>query len=193
MDDEADRVRKAVAEPIVIVEYNPEWPRMFKAEKAHLFEVFPSGVLTRVEHFGSTAVPGLASKPVIDILAGVRSLSEVRETVAPRLVAEGYEYFWRPTFGDNVGPFYAFFIKRDPATGERTHHIHVVEEEGFDEHWARLVFRDQLIADPALAREYARLKRDLAARRGVDRATYTEGKNAFISAAMERAKQLGWW
>jgi len=72
--------------------------------------MFGSRLIRRIEHFGSTAVPGLAAKPIIDMLVEVPSLRAAKLDVAPVLCAAGYEYFWRPTFGDNVPPWYAFFI-----------------------------------------------------------------------------------
>jgi GrpB-like predicted nucleotidyltransferase (UPF0157 family) len=86
----------------------------------------PVDVVRRIEHFGSTAVPGMAAKPVIDMLVEVSNLQAVKTRVVPVLEAQGYEYFWRPTHGEDGGPFYAWFIKRGP-NGVRTHHIHMVE------------------------------------------------------------------
>lgn len=182
-----ERVARLVAEPIEVVTYDPGWPEAFEREKRHLLEIVPSGIIRRVEHFGSTAVRGLAAKPVIDMLVEVSSLDDVRSRVVPLLEAEGYEYLWRPTFGDDGSPFYAWFIKRDPATGRRTHHIHMVEA-GFREHWDRLVFRDYLRAHPGAVDEYAALKRTLAAEYPGDRAAYTRAKGEFIERVTTAAR-----
>ena len=104
------------------------------------------------------------------------------------LEAQGYDYIWRPTRGDDVPPFYAWFIKRDPATGVRTHHIHMVEPHF--EHWDSLLFRDYLIAHPDVAAEYAGLKRRLAAAHAHDRETYTNGKREFIQRITRLAKGI---
>ena len=96
--------------------------------------------------------PALAAKPVIDMLVEVTSLERTRTEVVPVLTVEGYDYFWRPTFGDDTPPWYAWFIKRDEA-GVRTHHIHMVEADF--PHWERLLFRDFLIEHPEVAAEYA--------------------------------------
>ncbi len=187
MESLEDKVRRVTAEVVDIVDYDPAWPARFEQEKQHLLACFPEGSIIRIEHIGSTAVPRLAAKPIIDILAGVNDLALVREEIAPLLEAQGYDYFWRPTRGDAGPPFYPWFIKRDDA-GERTHHIHVVEM-GFAEHWDRVLFRDYLIAHPETAAQYATLKRRLAAEFAGDRVRYTEEKTAFIVAVTERAKR----
>jgi len=118
------------------------------------------------QHFGSTAVPGLAAKPIVDILVEVADLEETKTRIAPVLEAQGYDYFWRPSSGDSTPPFYAWFIKRGGG-GARTHHIHMVEAHF--EHWDRLLFRDYLIQHPEVAREYAELKLRLCERHDRDR------------------------
>ena len=90
-------------------------------ERDHLLECLPNGLLGRIEHSGSTAVPGLAAKPVVDMLVEVTDLEAVKARVVPLLEAQGYDYFWRATIGEDGPPFYAWFI-RDPDTGRRTHH-----------------------------------------------------------------------
>lgn len=186
-ETQAARVARVLGDPIEIVDYDPAWPEAFAREKAHLLGCLPGGLIGRVEHFGSTAVPGLAAKPIVDLLVEVADLGAARERIAPVLEAEGYDYFWRPTRGDDVPPFYAFFIKRDAATGQRTHHVHMIENTPtFAEHWAQLKFRDCLIADRAVAGEYERLKRRLAVEHPNDRIAYTEGKGAFIRGVMAR-------
>ena len=171
-------VADVVREPIAIVPYDPRWPQMFRDEAAHLRACLPPELIRRIEHFGSTAVPGLAAKPIVDMLVEVTDLAATREQVAPILESQGYDYFWRPTHGDDGPPWYAWFIKRD-ASGARTHHIHMVEAS-FDEHWSRLKFRDALIARPELAKEYETLKIALAAATPDDRVAYTRAKSEFI-------------
>lgn len=185
METLEQRVARVVREDVAIVPYDPAWPRMFAEEKAHLLACFPGGIIRRIEHFGSTAVPGLAAKPIIDMLVEVRSLEETKTRVAPALEAQGYDYFWRPSFGDDVPPFYAFFIKRTP-TGSRSHHVHMVEAD-FDL-WDRLLFRDYLIAHPAVAKEYADLKLRLAREFPNDRVAYTDGKSEFCARVTGQAR-----
>jgi GrpB-like predicted nucleotidyltransferase (UPF0157 family) len=136
-------------------------------------------------------VPGLAAKPIVDLLVEVTSLRAARTQIAPVLQKQGYDYFWRPTFGDDTRPWYAFFIKRDEQ-GIRTHHIHMVtRRRPFQVHWDRLLFRDYLIAHPETAREYARLKTQLVADHPADRVAYTEGKTRFIAEVMKRVVARG--
>lgn len=180
-----EKVRRLMAEEVEIVPYDPAWPEMFRAEAAHLRACLPPELVGRIEHFGSTAVPGLCAKPIIDILVEVASLAETKKRIVPILTARGYDYLWRPTWGGDVPPFYAWFIKRDEA-GRRTHHIHMVERDF--EHWDRLLFRDYLIAHPETARAYGELKLSLARHHPRDRVAYTEGKREFIARLMARIR-----
>jgi GrpB-like predicted nucleotidyltransferase (UPF0157 family) len=186
MDNLKDRIMKAVQEDILISPYNPEWPRLFEKEKNHLLSCLPPDIVTRIEHFGSTAIPGLSAKPIIDILVEVSSLEETKEIVVPILTAQGYEYFWRPSFGDDVPPFYAWFIKRNEKK-QRTHHLHMIERN-FDL-WDRLFFRDYLIEHPEIAGEYESLKLRLAAAFPNDRSAYTEAKTEFVIKITGLAKR----
>jgi len=188
MESLEERIRRVTREPVAIADYDPDWPARFEREKAHLLACLPQDIIVRIEHFGSTAVPGLSAKPIIDILVEVTDLEAVREKVVPVLESQAYEYFWRPTFGDDGEPFYAWFIKRDPRTGLRTHHIHMVEPD-HTIHWERLLFRDYLIAHPDVAAEYDRLKRELAASLSSDRVRYTNAKSDFINRVMENARR----
>ena len=187
METREERIRRVTSESVGIVPYDPSWPARFEQERCHLLDCLPNELILRIEHFGSTAVPGLAAKPVVDMLVEVTDLQAVRERVVPVLEAQGYEYFWRPTRGDDGPPYYAWFIKRDPATGVRSHHIHMVESD-FSEHWDRLLFRDYLIRHPDVAREYEALKFRIAAEHTHDRVRYTREKADFIDAVTERAK-----
>ena len=183
-----ERIRRLVAEDVAIAPYDPDWPRQFVEERDHLFACLPRDLVTRIEHFGSTAVPGLAAKPIVDILVEVADLEETKARIVPILEAQGYDYLWRPTHGEDGPPFYAWFIKRDPVSRVRTHHIHMVEGS-FQEHWRRLLFRDHLIDHPELAREYEQLKGQLAAAHPNDRVAYTRGKTAFIESVMASVRR----
>lgn len=178
-----ERVRRALDDVVAVVPYDPAWPTGFIREREHLRLCLPADLVGRIEHFGSTAVPGLAAKPIIDILIEVTNLDEARARAVPILEAQGYDYFWRATDGDDGPPFYAWFIKRDAASGIRTHHLHMVEA-GFTDHWNRLKFRDYLIGNPGAASEYAALKGRLAQAYPHDRVAYTRGKSEFIRRVM---------
>lgn len=177
METLEEKIRRVLRDRVELVSYDPAWPLLFEEEKRHLLSHLPEGLIIRIEHYGSTSIPGMIAKPVVDMLVEVPDLERVRELVPPILEAQGYDYFWRPTSGDDTPPFYAWFIKRD-ETGLRTHHIHMVEPHF--RHWEGLVFRDYLITHPNHAEKYAELKTELARRFGDDRIAYTEAKTEFI-------------
>jgi len=182
------RIQRVAREDVAITPYNPNWPFLFRQEKEHLLSCLPHGLIRRIEHFGSTAVPGLAAKPIVDMLVEVADLQTTRSQVVPILEGQGYDYFWRPTQGEDGPPFYAFFIKRHPQSGTRTHHIHMVEADF--ETWDRLLFRDYLIEHPQAAREYESLKVHLASAHPNDRVAYTEGKTEFVVRMTQQAKRF---
>ncbi len=164
---------------VLLIDYDPRWPREFEEEKARVLAAIGPHVVG-VEHIGSTAVPGLPAKPIIDLLVGVRRLDEARPCIAP-LAAIGYAYV----------PEYEAFIPdrryfRKGAFGARTHHLHMVVIGG--EIWnAHVRFRDWLRDHPDDARRYADLKRELAAKFRDDREAYTDGKTAFIREIERRS------
>jgi GrpB-like predicted nucleotidyltransferase (UPF0157 family) len=186
METLEDRIKRVLEEDVSVVPYDPTWPRLFEEEKRHLLDCLPQDLIRRVEHFGSTAIPGLQAKPIVDVLVEVTSLDETRARIAPVLEAQGYDYFWRATHGEDGPPFYAWFIKRNSA-GIRTHHIHMVERDF--EHWDRLLFRDYLIAHPETAKEYEALKLTLARDYLNDRVAYTNGKTEFVVRVTQVAKE----
>lgn len=184
METQAERVRRVVQEHVAVVAYDVRWPARFSRERERLLSCLPRKLIRRIEHFGGTAVPGLASKPIIDMLVEVKDLVETRRCIVPILETQGYEYFWRPTWGDDTPPFYAWFIKRGPK-GERTHHIHMVESHF--PHWERLLFRDYLVDHPETAKEYGELKRRLSKEHPTDRVAYTKAKTDFVVRITQKA------
>lgn len=181
------RLQRVLRDPVRVVPCDAAWPGMFRREAAHLRACLPAELVGRIEHVGSTAVPGLAAKPVVDMLIEVVSVDEAHRLIAPVLESQGYDYFWRPGLTENER-HYPWFIGRG-ADGRRTHHLHMVEADF--EHWDQLVFRDYLIAHPEVAAEYARLKYRLAAEHAHDRIAYTQGKTEFIVEVTARAKRAG--
>lgn len=161
---------------IVIVPHDASWSTRFRIE-SRLLHVALSDLAPAIEHIGSTSVPGLAAKPIIDLLVGVDSLTAF-EARADRLSVYGYEYV--PEY-ERVLPDRRFFKR--VVRGERTHHVHVVEKGGV--YWKRyLKFRNHLRADPWLAARYAEVKRRLAERFRFDRDAYTNGKTGFVEAVL---------
>ncbi len=161
-----------IHEEVRIAPYNADWPRRFAAEAAQIRAALGERALA-IHHIGSTAVPGLPAKPIVDIMVAVRRLEDAIACIPP-LRRLGYLFVDYPQNTDR-----RFFKKGKP----RTHHLHIVEA-GSDSLRRHLAFRDALRADPALCRAYAALKRDLANRFQTDRAAYTENKTAFIERAL---------
>jgi GrpB-like predicted nucleotidyltransferase (UPF0157 family) len=156
------------ARAVRLVEPDEAWPRLFDAEATRLAEAL--GPLARaIEHYGSTAVPGLLAKPILDLLVGTDAFGDPAPFVT-RLAPIGYEYApWAGVPGHQV------YGRGQP----RTHLLHLVPFGG--PAWHRsLAFRDRLRADASLRDGYAALKRELAARYPTDRARYTAEKSAFI-------------
>lgn len=167
---------------VIIVEYDPLWPVLFEQEATRLRQILAQKLIVCIEHFGSTAVPGLAAKPIIDLLVGVNSLTLAKQVAVSQLEALGYSYW-----SDNPDPRRMFFVKGLPSNGLRTHHIHMVEPNS--ELWERLLFRDYLRNHPDEAQRYAYLKRDLAQRFATDREAYTGAKAEYVQSVMQKARQ----
>ena len=167
-------------EPVRLVAHDPSWTPAFERERALLLLVLAPWARV-IEHVGSTAVSGLVAKPIIDIMAGVRTLEESRVAI-DALKPLGYCYF--PYKPDVMH----WFCKPSPV--RRTHHLHLVP---FDSRlWVeRIAFRDALRIDAVLAREYQELKLELAAKHEGDREAYTEAKGPFIRAVLERLLATG--
>ena len=164
---------------IEIAEYDPAWPSAYERERAAILTALEDLALA-VEHVGSTSVPGLGAKPIIDIMIGLRKLADHARCVAP-LRSLGYEH--KGEFGI---PGRHYF--RKPVRGPRTHQLHMVEHcSGF---WVRhLLFRDYLRRNPGEASAYQRLKLRLAARFGTDVEGYTEAKTEFIRSVEAKARE----
>ena len=169
-----------VEDPVVVVPYDEAWPSLFEEERNCIERAIGPWV-EGIEHIGSTAVPGLAAKPVIDIMVGVKSLDDTPSLVEG-LEAIGYEYV--PEFERQM-PERRYFRKLH--RGRRTHQIHLVERSDaafWDRH---VLFRDYLRRHPGVAEEYALLKHELSGRFREDRTAYTEAKTAFIREVVRRA------
>jgi GrpB-like predicted nucleotidyltransferase (UPF0157 family) len=166
---------------IYIVDYNPLWTSLFAEEAARIQQALGDDLIVEIEHIGSTAVPGLAAKPIIDIMVGVRSLIDAQPAI-PALEKLGYVYWY-----DNPNTDRMFFVKGMPPYGkQRTHHVHIVQHES--EFWQRKFFRDYLRMHPEEVQRYAALKRELAERFRSDREAYTDGKRNYIQGVMEKAQ-----
>jgi len=164
---------------IHIVPYDGRWPDRFDQERDVLAAVLAPWLVGPIEHVGSTAVPDLAAKPVIDMMAAVRDLESSRPTIAT-LAEFGYCY---SPYRDDV---MHWFCKPSPA--HRTHHLHVVpfrSQLWFD----RLAFRDFLRTHRSVAMEYATLKHSLAKQHEFDRDAYTDAKSPFVERILRLAAE----
>lgn len=169
-------------EDVVIADYNLRWIEIFEQEARHLQALLGEELVLRVEHVGSTAIPGMPAKPIVDMLVAVPSFEAAKHIALPKLEAQGYLYLWR---GDRP-PGHMMFIKLQHATGLRTHHIHMAPNG--HKLWERLSFRDYLRAHQEEAARYAQLKRNLAQQFSTDREAYTSGKSAYVRTITAKAR-----
>lgn len=156
---------------IAVFPYDPTWPDSYSAEATALLRLVPD--FAAIEHIGSTAVPGLAAKPVIDIMAAVHDLGAITTALRP-LTSHGYALI-------ETDMRNRLFLQRP---GAPSFNLHVVTLESWPTRKERLM-RDALIADPVARDEYAALKRNLAATHGDDMEAYTRAKTAFVQRIMD--------
>jgi GrpB-like predicted nucleotidyltransferase (UPF0157 family) len=176
---EEESLLAAIYEDVKLHSYDASWPQAFEVERDRLLSLFP-GSFMDVQHVGSTAIPGLSAKPVIDILAGVQSMT-VAESLALPLCQSGYTT--STEFNESLSNR-KWFMRW--ASGHRTHHLHLVVHGSSVWHeW--LKFRNALRSNPQLAAEYAALKAQLAAMHPKDREAYTDAKAKFVCAVVREA------
>ena len=162
---------------VTLVDYDPYWPSKFEKERAALADTIGKWIVGSIEHVGSTAIPGLRAKPVIDIMVPVESLA-ASQPALPVLINRGYEH----------SPYKADVMHWlcKPSDEYRTHHLHLIPLNS--PLWQeRLAFRDYLRRDPKVASEYAALKDELATRYRDDREAYTAGKTEFVERVVALA------
>ena len=168
---------------IEIVLYNAEWPHMADLEIKKLHEVLPADHILDIQHIGSTAIPGISAKPIIDIQIAVDSLPAIKQPAIDALKILGYEYWY-----ENPDPERMFFVKGMPPFGEkRSHHVHIVRPTS--RHWQeKIQFRDYLLSHPEAVTEYAQLKTTLATQHRYDRELYTDSKTQFVNDILKKAR-----
>ena len=165
---------------VIIVEYDPQWAILFEEEKRRVLEVIGHKVLA-VEHIGSTAIPGLGAKPIIDILAGVRGTVDADQCI-PMLRNIGYTSF----SPDPEDPDHYYCCGKGPHS--MGYHLHLVRFKSPE--WERhLLFRDYLLAHPEIAQQYYELKKKLASKHRSDRGSYTKAKTPFIESVIDKARK----
>ena len=160
---------------VILEEYDPTWVEKYKTERCFLLDKIGQWNEGGVEHIGSTAVPDLVAKPVIDIMFGVKSLQQSKPAIDV-LIENGYEYW--PYKADVMH----WFCK--PSHVYRTHHLHLIPFASslWDD---RIRFRDALLSNQKIANQYAALKKELALRYSDDREAYTEKKWPFIQQVLQ--------
>ncbi|SDI05115.1 GrpB family protein [Pseudomonas panipatensis] len=175
---DGQRWSNAEADRVELADADPRWPQRFREESHRIAEALQLPGLV-IEHIGSTAVPGLKSKPIIDILLLPPPACDWPRLIAP-LEALDYQY-WR----DNPAPQRMFFVKGMPPKGQgRTHHIHVMPRADAERY---LVFRNWLRSHPECAADYQHCKESLAALHPTDREAYTRGKSAIVAHILGKA------
>jgi GrpB-like predicted nucleotidyltransferase (UPF0157 family) len=174
-----------MGERVIIVAYDPAWPQLFAGLGAALRQAL-GPVAVRLDHIGSTAIPGLDAKPIIDVQVSVAAFDPI-EAYRDPLMKLGFVYR-----ADNPDLSKRYFREKP---GERRTHIHVCRAGSWRQQFA-LLFRDYVRAHDGEARRYAAVKHRLAAQYGEDRQGYTEAKGPIIWEIMQRAdrwnQQIGW-
>ena len=174
-------LEKVAKRKVEIVNYDPQWPMLYKKEKT-LIQKAIGHTIVGIEHIGSTAVPGLGAKPIIDILMAVNHLSDAEQCIEP-LQSIGYEYV--PEYEASI-PERRYFHKGHPPK-EQHYHLHMVELTS--DFWKKhLLFRDHLRTHPKIAQKYHELKKRLALKYGSNREGHTEAKTSFIKTIVAKAK-----
>lgn len=170
-----------VGATVVLSDYDPHWPERYEYERDRILRALGERVVA-IEHIGSTAVPGLGAKPIIDIMVAVRSLADDLPKCVELLARLGYEFVPRPDFKDSY-----FFAHG--AWGPSTRHLHLTEYGSA--FWRdKLLFRDFLRVHSDTAAEYFALKCSLAAQHAANRAAYTDAKSSYIRSVVNRARSV---
>jgi GrpB-like predicted nucleotidyltransferase (UPF0157 family) len=165
---------------IYLAPYNSEWPAIFEAEKEVLLKTLGHHIVA-FEHIGSTSIPAIHAKPIIDIMIGVECLHDVNDAVISALIAQGYNYIKQ--YEVNM-PYRRYFQKKN-KDGVRTHQIHLVEIK--NEFWRRqLLFRNYLRDHPDAAQRYEKLKLELA-QQFSDTNEYASAKSEFCNEIYAKA------
>jgi GrpB-like predicted nucleotidyltransferase (UPF0157 family) len=167
---------------VEICEYDVKWPLKFEKQKSDIMKAIGNKVVA-IEHIGSTAVPGLGAKPIIDIMVGLQKLRDADDCIDP-LKKIGYEYV--PELEVEI-PERRYFHKSPSSVLKKHYHLHMVQIHG--EFWkVQILFRDYLRTHSDSAQEYFRLKKELAAKYRLNREAYTEAKTSFIRSTISKAR-----
>jgi GrpB-like predicted nucleotidyltransferase (UPF0157 family) len=172
--------------PIEISEYDTNWPIVYEAERVRIENNITSTLFSRIEHFGSTSVPGLSSKNTIDILMAVEFEDGQNHELIEQMKVIGYDFNWQ---NDGANPHMVFVKGYDPERPkQQTYHIHAAPEDHIL--WNRIHFRNYLIAHPEVAKAYEDLKRSLADKYKHERVEYRIAKTEFINEVTKKSLPL---
>lgn len=166
---------------VYLVDYDSSWPQRFIETKKCLEKIVDKKVVHKIEHYGSTSIPGMPAKPVIDVLLEISSFEEARKALIPVLSGLEWEYW---LYSDHM-----IFIKREHLMGKRTHHIHAAPAG--HRLWDGLIFRDYLKTHEQEACKYAKLKKKLSETHHSDREAYTDAKTEFVRKVVLEAITAG--
>lgn len=182
--DESDQERLGRLYPIILSEYNPEWPKWYAEEKMNLERLIGAENIVRISHIGSTSVPGLTAKPTVDILLEIMDDANVSKLID---ALSSPEYICLNPPDMVTPPPHLMFLKGYLSDGfaEKVFHIHV----RYHGDWDELYFRDYLVAHPEIAAEYAALKKSLLHEFEHNRDGYTYAKTAFIRDVTKKARR----
>ena len=172
-----EQARQALG-PVSIAPPDISWPEHFSCERKRL-RPFLGHIADELQHYGSTAIPGLSAKPIIDMMAPVASLHQA-DALGRRLATAGYQKI-------DAGFFKRRFFRRIPDDADLAYHLHLVVSPTWP-HKNELLFRDWLIQHPEVARAYETLKVELAARYADDMPRYTAEKTSFLRAVVNDAR-----
>ena len=170
--------------PIILQHYNSQYPALFLQEAKEVSAYFSLGILKNITHIGSTAIPHITAKPVIDMLVEIENFEKAKDIVRPALCERNYLYYWR----DDRHPPHMMFIKGLDSPTEPTFHLHMAPKE--HSLWDRVYFKDYLISHASIAKQYERLKIQLAKEYKYDRQSYTDGKAEFVKRITQQAKEF---
>ena len=171
---------------VKLVEYDPKWKDLYEKEKKLILESIDDVVID-IQHIGSTAIPGMQAKPIIDIMIGLKSIA-LKKKYENKLNDLGYEFEgWNTEESTNI--IYRNFFKKI-KNNYRTHHLHlfIVNSEIWNKH---INFRDYLIDNKETASEYVSLKYELMRKFPKDRKNYTDAKSKFINMIVDKVKKEG--
>jgi len=169
--------------PIEISQYDPNWPNVYEAERKRIEKNITTTLYSRIEHFGSTSVPGLSSKNTIDILMAVEFDDTHNHKLIEQMKNIGYDFNWQNEGGN---PHMVFVKGYDPERpNQQTYHIHAAPQDHVL--WNRIHFRNYLIAHPKVAKAYEDLKRSLANKFKHERVEYRIAKTEFINEFTEKS------